>query len=87
MKTIPLLGPKLTDQTPDAFHAYTKSLEKPWKTKVETKTKTRKKKPDDSNTKLGPSSTESETQKDARTIDLTGRSDFGGNQLFELIAD
>lgn len=87
MKTIPLLGPKLTDQTPESFHAYTKSLEKPWKPKAETKTKTRKKKQDDSNSKLKPNPAEGETQKDARNLDPIGRSDLGGNQLFELIAD
>lgn len=87
MKIIPLLGPKLTDQTPEAFHAYAKSLEKPWKTKAEIKTKTRKKKQDDTNAELRTDSAEGGSKEDARDLDLAGRSDLGGNQLFELITD
>lgn len=87
MKTIPLLGTKLTDQTPESFHAYTKSLEKPWKPKAETKTKTRKKKSDDSNAKLQPNAAFAETEKNAGGLDEARWQDPSGNQFFLSITD
>ena len=89
-RAIPLLAPPFDSYSPEDFHAYAKSLEKPWKPKAvkDKKTKTRKKKSNDNNP--GPKSNSKEAQREEKNdgdIGASGRTDAGINKFFIAVGN